>query len=87
MSKISQRELRNESGRVLREVEAGREFIITRRGVPTARIVPLVESGGPQGGGALLHRPARRPALFSADELVSSPIPTSRVLDELREDR
>lgn len=82
MTTISQRELRNESGRVLREAESGQEFIITRRGVPVARIAPLHQTDDP-----LPHRPARRPAVFSADELVSSPEPTGRILDELRADR
>ncbi|AXE39823.1 type II toxin-antitoxin system Phd/YefM family antitoxin [Acidipropionibacterium virtanenii] len=82
MTTISQRELRNESGRVLREVENGQEFIITRRGVPTARIAPLRQTDEP-----LPHRPARRPAVFSTDELVSSPVPTGKILDELREER
>ena len=36
---ISQRELRNESGKILRAVEAGEEFVITNRGRPVARLV------------------------------------------------
>jgi prevent-host-death family protein len=39
---IPQRELRNDSARILREVQAGREFIVTVRGKPVARIVPNV---------------------------------------------
>ncbi|MCP1388301.1 type II toxin-antitoxin system prevent-host-death family antitoxin [Corynebacterium sp. TA-R-1] len=41
---ISQRELRNESGKILRAVEAGEEFVITNRGRPVARLVG-VEDG------------------------------------------
>jgi antitoxin (DNA-binding transcriptional repressor) of toxin-antitoxin stability system len=36
--KISQRELRNDSGAVLREVQAGQIFTITRNGVPVAEL-------------------------------------------------
>jgi prevent-host-death family protein len=37
---IPQRELRNNSAKVLREVQEGREFVITVRGRPVARLVP-----------------------------------------------
>ena len=39
---ISQRELRNDSGAILREVQAGQTIIVTRNGVPVAdlRAVP-----------------------------------------------
>ena len=33
--------LRNESGRVLRAVEAGETFVVTNAGVPVGRLVPL----------------------------------------------
>ncbi|MCT1922444.1 type II toxin-antitoxin system prevent-host-death family antitoxin [Brevibacterium luteolum] len=38
---LSQRELRNESSRVLREVSEGRSFVLTNRGVPVGRLEPL----------------------------------------------
>jgi len=42
MSKtISQRELRNDSARVLREVQAGQTMIVTRGGVPVAELRPV----------------------------------------------
>lgn len=37
---IPQRELRNDSARILREVQEGKEFVITVRGKAVARIVP-----------------------------------------------
>ena len=40
MESISHRELRNESGRVLRAVAAGESFLITNDGRAVARIVP-----------------------------------------------
>jgi prevent-host-death family protein len=39
--KITQRELRNDSAAVLREVEAGRTVIVTRNGTPVAELRPL----------------------------------------------
>lgn len=38
---ITQRELRNDSGDILRAVESGRTFVITRNGTPVAELVPL----------------------------------------------
>lgn len=38
---ISQRELRNDSAAVLREVQMGRTLIVTRNGVPIAELRPL----------------------------------------------
>lgn len=38
---ISQRELRNDSGEIMRAVEAGESFVVTRNGVPTAQLQPL----------------------------------------------
>ena len=41
MKTIAQRELRNRSGEVLREVERGEQFTITVGGRPVAQLVPL----------------------------------------------
>ncbi|WP_026930637.1 type II toxin-antitoxin system Phd/YefM family antitoxin [Glycomyces tenuis] len=38
---ITQRELRNESGRILRAAERGEVFIVTRNGTPVARLSPI----------------------------------------------
>jgi prevent-host-death family protein len=38
---ITQRELRNDSATVLREVEAGGTIIVTRNGTPVAELRPL----------------------------------------------
>lgn len=40
MKTINQRELRNNSGAVLREVQAGQTMIVTRNGVPVAELRP-----------------------------------------------
>ncbi|MFC4125384.1 type II toxin-antitoxin system Phd/YefM family antitoxin [Nocardia rhizosphaerae] len=42
MKRIQQRDLRNDSGKVLAAVEAGESFIITRNGNPVAKLEPLV---------------------------------------------
>ncbi|MDQ3782156.1 MAG: type II toxin-antitoxin system prevent-host-death family antitoxin [Actinomycetota bacterium] len=41
MRTINQRELRNNSGAVLREVQAGETMIVTRNGVPVAELRPV----------------------------------------------
>jgi len=38
---ISQRELRNDTAAILREVQAGGTFILTRNGTPVAELRPL----------------------------------------------
>lgn len=38
---ITQRELRNESGAILREVEAGRTVIVSRNGTPVGELRPI----------------------------------------------
>jgi len=38
---ISHRDLRNESGRILREVQAGAVYVITNNGEPVAEIRPI----------------------------------------------
>jgi prevent-host-death family protein len=38
---ITQRELRNDSARVLREVQAGESLVVTRNGVPIAELRPV----------------------------------------------
>jgi antitoxin (DNA-binding transcriptional repressor) of toxin-antitoxin stability system len=37
---ITQRELRNESGAIMRALDAGASFIVTRNGVPVAEMTP-----------------------------------------------
>lgn len=39
--RITQRELRNESGRIMRDLNNGRAFIVTRNGVPVGELSPL----------------------------------------------
>jgi len=44
-ARISQRELRNESGAIMRRVEQGECFTVTRNGVPVADLVPHDRAG------------------------------------------
>jgi prevent-host-death family protein len=39
-SSISQRELRNDSGDILRRVDQGETFVVTRNGSPVAELTP-----------------------------------------------
>ncbi len=39
--RVTQRELRNESGRIMRALDKGRSFVVTRNGVPVGELVPL----------------------------------------------
>lgn len=38
---ITQRELRNESGRIMRALDKGEAFTVTRNGVPVGELVPV----------------------------------------------
>ena len=82
---LSQRELRNESGRVFRLVSEGQPFILTNHGVPVGRIVPL----DARPAGLPIVRPAKRVGGWAA----LAPQPTrgdramSDIIEELREER
>ena len=58
---ITHRELRNESGRILREVQDGQTFIITNNGEPVAALKPIASD--PLAG--IRHEPPKRGARFS----------------------
>ncbi len=67
---ITQRELRNDSGQILRAVEGGETFIITRGGHPLAELRPLrrrtfVRSA--EIAAAAAHAPTLDGARFRAD--------------------
>ena len=38
---ITQRELRNQSGEIMRELDEGESFVVTRNGVPVGELTPL----------------------------------------------
>lgn len=39
--RITQRELRNESGRIMRALDRGKTFVVTRNGVPVGELTPV----------------------------------------------
>ena len=39
--RITQRELRNDSGRIMRALDQGKAFLVTRNGVPVGELNPL----------------------------------------------
>ena len=76
---ISQRELRNDNAAIIRAVEEGESFTVTRRGVPVARLTPVpdsdlrrVRSAAPDSDvTALPRRSASRPMAQHLDDLRS----------------
>lgn len=90
MKTISHRELRNDSARILREVQSGETMEITNRGEVVALLVPapvsdrerMIRSGE-------LRPAASRPDFRSISRVVLPPgtPSTQDVLDDLRGDR
>ena len=80
--KISQRELRNDNAEIIRGVEQGESYTVTRRGVPVARLTPL-----PVDTDLRCIRPARRRPAFSETPRVTLASTTEALLDEMRGDR
>lgn len=81
MSTISQRQLRNDNAEVIREVQAGNTFTVTRRGVPVAVIGPVPEDTRPEPA-----QPARRRPTFSALTRVHLDRDSADILAEDRAD-
>lgn len=85
MESLSQRELRNESGRVLRAVSEGRSFVVTNSGVPVGKIVPI-DAPAPT---LTIVRPAKRDGGWATLAIKRKPATqsVSETLDDLRADR
>lgn len=75
---ISQRELRNDNASIMRAVEAGESFVVTRRGVPVARLGPLPEAD------LRVVRPADEEVDLAALPRVRAEKSTAAHLDDLR---
>lgn len=85
MRTISQRELRNDNADVIRAVEAGESFLVTKNGRTVAELRP---SGGADGRAGLpLGRPARSHVRYVGRPRVRSAMSSGEVLDELRGER
>jgi prevent-host-death family protein len=41
MREITQRQLRNQSGEIMRELDRGESFLVTRNGTPVGELVPI----------------------------------------------
>lgn len=82
MKTISQRELRNDNAAVVRGVEAGESYTITRRGVPVAQLVPVTE-----GTDLRCDRPAKKRPTYTARHRIKAATPTGDLLSDLRGDR
>lgn len=89
MMTISHRELRNNSGEVLRRVAAGESILVTNNGVPAALLSPPPSSSVRErllAEGVL--RPATRPRDIGAlPPRVTSSVPTEALLAEDRDER
>lgn len=79
---ISQRELRNDNAAVVRGVEAGETYTVTRRGVPVARLVPATE-----GTDLRRDRPAKQRPTYASRPRVTAATRTADLVDDLRGDR
>jgi len=79
---ISQRELRNDNAEVIRGVEQGETYTVTRHGVPVARLVPF--TGEPD---LRCDRPAKKAATGLALKRVRTQQKTADLLTDLRGDR
>ena len=83
--RLSQRELRNESGRVLRAVSEGHSFDLTNSGTLVGRIVPV----GTPAPALTITRPARRHGGWADLEIPRKHTgqQLGEIVDELRGDR
>lgn len=67
---ISQRELRNASGEIMRALDRGEAFIVTRNGVPVGELSPIRPRrfvGADAAVNAFHNAPAINPAQFRED--------------------
>jgi len=82
MSTISQRQLRNDNAEIMRGVERGESYTVTRRGVPVATLSPFTEQTDLQ-----CLRPATKRSPFAEIRRAHATESTQEILDDLRGDR
>lgn len=82
---ITQRQLRNDNAEVIREVEAGESFLVTKNGENVAVLRPVLPSDATPG--LPLGRPARRRVRYAELHRIASAESTAAILAELRGDR
>ncbi|MCK0111784.1 type II toxin-antitoxin system prevent-host-death family antitoxin [Ornithinimicrobium sp. F0845] len=83
MTTISQRELRNNSGEIMRGLRAGQTYTVTSSGEVIGRLVPATASPLEH----LVARKARRHGGWSAIPRVTRAESSQSILDDLRQDR
>jgi prevent-host-death family protein len=80
---ITQRELRNDSGEIMRALDRGESFLVTRNGTPVGELIPLRRRRFVPAEvvlGAFASAPTIDPARFRADvDSVLDQDPTPRV--------
>ena len=67
---LTQRELRNESGEIMRALDRGETFVVTRNGVPVGELAPVGRRrfvAAEQVASAFAHAPALDVDRFRAD--------------------
>jgi antitoxin (DNA-binding transcriptional repressor) of toxin-antitoxin stability system len=67
---ITQRELRNESGQIMRQLDQGESFVLTRNGVPVGELTPAARHrfvGAAASIEAFTGAPRMDPTRFRAD--------------------
>lgn len=82
MRRITQRELRNDNAQIIREVEQGESFVVTKHGVPVARVSPIATDVDLR-----IVRAAKAGHRISDLPRVVLAHPTSELLDDLRGER
>jgi prevent-host-death family protein len=79
---ISQRELRKDNAEVMRNVEQGESYIVTRRGVPVARLSPI-----PPDTDVRCVRPAKTRPVYANTRRVRLSTSSKDLLDGMRGER
>ena len=82
MRTITQRELRNDNAQVIRAVEQGESFVVTKHGTPVAHLTPLSASAG-----LPVARPAKPGHSVTRLPRVTLSRPSAELIDDLRGDR
>jgi prevent-host-death family protein len=85
MRSITQRELRNDNAEVIRAVEAGESFLVTKNGKTVAVLRPA--SGADLAPGLPLGRAARRHVHYADRPRIHAAMSSEQILDELRDER
>jgi prevent-host-death family protein len=79
---ISQRELRNDNAEVMRNVEQGETYTVTRRGVPVASLSPIQPDADLR-----CVRPAKTRPVYASAHRVRLSTSSTELLEELRGER